>query len=239
MRMSAAVRSATVRIVSVTAMVSLGAGCGNGFDNVTMVDTAAVAAEGGGGGRPGRGGGPPGGSGGGCCDEIQYPTVVTFADRTGDSWTSDGGGAYSNSQHTRTWMSDFVDPTRADKFVFIANKERDHPILLDIPGVFTGPCNELTAGVHAPDATPDMYNTAVGWSGVSSKNKIDCGVSRTPPRMRVEIFDCTVVTHAAAGSWIVTADVCSATVSTIDRHGNISVIGQYDISYELVADETE
>ena len=231
MRTLATLRGATLNIVRATAMAGLVVGCADGFDiNVTALDAVAVAAKGG-------GGGPPTGGRGGCCDEIQYPTVVTFADRTGDSWTSDGGGSYSDAQHTRIWMSDFADSTHADKFVFIFNNEREHPILLDIPGVFTGPCNDLRAGVHAPDVTPDMYNTAVGWSGVSSKNKIDCGLSRTFPRTRVEIFDCAVVTHTAAGRWTVAADACSATVSSIDRHGNTSVIGQYDVSYEFVADE--
>jgi len=181
-------------------------------------------------------GGAPGGDGQ-CCTEIQHPIAVAFADRMGDSWTSDGGGSYSDSQHMRVWMSDFIDESYPDRFVFIANGENEHPILLDIPGVFTGPCSALDAGVHAPDEAPDMYNTPVGWSGVASRSNISCGSARTFPRTRVEILDCVVVTHAAPGSWLVAATECQAAVFAVDRRGNATFLGVYPTSYEFVAEE--
>ena len=177
-------------------------------------------------------------SGGGeCCLELQHPIIVTFADRSDDSWTSDGGGPYTDSQHMRVWLSDFIDEGYPDRFVFIANGESEHPILLDIPGVFSGPCSALDAGIHAPDETPDMYHTPVGWSGPASRSNISCGLAHTFPRTRVQILDCVVVTHAAQGRWHLAANECQATVSSVDRRGNETFIGEYPASYEFVAEE--
>jgi hypothetical protein len=214
-------------IVSLTLVAGWVAACDTGSDaDPTGIDVVPNMAR----------GGIPGG-GGECCSEVRHPIVVTFGDRSGDSWTSDGGGSYSDSQHTRIWLSDFADPSLRDRFVFIANRETGHAILLDVPGVFTGPCNELDAGVFAPDETPDMYTTPVGWSGVSARGNITCGLARTFPRTRVQILDCLVITHAAADRWLVAADDCQAAVFSVARGGEVTYIGEYPVSYEFMAEE--
>ncbi len=107
---------------------------------------------------------------------------------------------------------------------------------MHIDGVFSGPCNELKAGVHAPLASPDMYNTDEGWSGISSLSRIQCARSGTSGWTSVEITECASVAHAGDGRWVVTADACTATVSEIDRRSERR-IGEYRISFEFFAQE--
>lgn len=174
----------------------------------------------------------------GSCGEERHSAAVTLADRSGDDWTSDGAGPYSDSDRNLwVWVGDRIGDE--PDYLWFAGSDKRRRTHLDIPGVFSGPCGSFKSSVFAPSATPDMYGTEPGWEGLSARHWLECSHSVTfLPRTRVDVYECTVVSHAAAGRWLAVADDCTAVVSEVlDRGGKTRPVGGAVVSYAMTVEE--
>lgn len=160
---------------------------------------------------------------------ITHPLRVTFADRPGDNYTSDGGGPYADGLDGTWVITDYVDPLRPDHFQFISEPGGDRLTTLAVPDVVPSTdCGGLRFSVRDTD-TPDLHATAEGWVGTGSGTLL-CGKKRGG--YRLEIGECVAVTHGSAGQWAVVADGCATEV----WEGN-ALLGTFPFSFAFDAVE--
>jgi hypothetical protein len=190
-------RRIRAQFIPLVAIFLLAAKCA---DAPTAPDPApaldALFARGGGGGKPAP-------------DYVTHPLHVTFADRAGDSYTSDGGGSYTHGVDGKWMITDYADPSRPDHFQFLPEPGGDRLTRLSVPGaVPPTDCGYFRFSVRDTD-TPDLYATADGWTGSGSATLL-CGQGREG--YTLEIGECVAMTHGSAGHWTATANDCDAEV---------------------------
>lgn len=141
---------------------------------------------------------------------VTHPLQVTFADRPGDDYTSDGGGSYTDEVDGRWVLTDYADPLRADHFQF-------HPgtggsprfTRLAVPGaVPPTDCEYFRFSVTDPD-TPDLWSAGEGWSSWGSAI-LQCGQGRG--EILLNVSECVAMTRGTAGLWTATADRCATEI---------------------------
>jgi len=160
---------------------------------------------------------------------VTHPLRVTFADRPGDNYTSDGGGSYVDDLDGTWVITDYADPSRPDHFQFISEPGGNRLTTLVVPGVVPPTdCGGLRFSVRDTD-TPELYATAEGWVGTGS-GTLSCGKKRGG--YRLEIGECVTVTHGSAGQWAVVADACATEVWS----GN-AMLGTFPVSFAFDAVE--
>jgi len=160
---------------------------------------------------------------------ITHPLRVTFADRQGDNYTSDGGGPYADDLDGTWVITDYADPLRPDHFQFISEPGGDRVTTLTVPDVVPSTdCGGLRFSVR-DTGTPDLYATAEGWVGTGSGTLL-CGKKRGG--YRLEIGRCVALTHGPAGQWAAAADECATEV----WEGN-TMLGTFPFSFAFDAVE--
>jgi len=143
---------------------------------------------------------------------VLHPLRVTFMDREGDNYTSDGGGPYTDGLDGTWEITDYADPSRPDHFQFISGPggtDGERLTRLAVPGAIPPrDCGYFRFSVRDVE-TPDLFGTAEGWTGTGSGTLL-CGSGRRG--YRLEIGECVAMTHDSDGRWTVVADACATEI---------------------------